>query len=266
MKVTRYFAVGSFVALAACSTDATTSDVGTVRQATTEDPCHNPDGYYGMMASLAVAMANELGQWEGTTYLENGGYRNMRLTEAAKTRCQSRERGDCFNTQAILDMQNVDYIENPDGQRVFDGTQFYQQLQVYLDRQRIIEGRSGSDGCQPGPHELTILDLTLGTCAIDYTYEVTMDGHPSTLECKLKYVGWPENPWLDFRSTDTTVTIDPGAGMVEDEPSTDPTCNAAYTVYDPDLNELGTECCPDGFSEGTLELSSWNDSTLICTW
>jgi hypothetical protein len=93
-----------------------------------------------------------------------------------------------------------------------------------------------------------------------------MDGDPASLICKLKFAGWPENGWLNFRATEDTVTLDPGAGMIEDEPSQNPNCQTAYLVYDPDQSEVGEACCPDGFMDGTLEVSSWSDTTLICTW
>ncbi len=264
MKIGTILTVASLAAVAGCMVE-TTNDVGAVTQSE-ENACHNPDGYYGMLAALAVAVGVELREWEATTYFYNNGWRDMRITEEAKQICQANGRDLCGNIQAILDLQQVDYITNPDNQRVFDGIQFYQQMSVYLDRQRIWEGRTGANSCGPRPHALQIIDVDLGTCTLDYTFSVETEVDPADLICKLKFAGWPENTWLDFRSTEDTITIDPGAGMIEDEPSQNPSCQTAYVLYDPDASELGGPCCPDGFYGGTLERSTWNDDTLVCTW
>ncbi len=264
-KRTAVAALVSAAVLAGCGAEST-EDVGTVTQ-NLEKICHNPDGYYGMMAALAVAVGHEMGQWEATTYLYNNGWRDIRIAEEAKPICQSRGRDDCGNVQAILDLQRVDYLFDQNGQRVFDGIQFYQQLQVYLERQKIWEGRTGANSCGPRPHQLTLSALEPGVCQLtyDYVFDVEMDTDPAGLECKLKFAGWPENEFLQFRATADTVTIDPIGGMIEGEPSPVGGCRASYLVYDPDQSEAGSPCCPGG-ATGTLEISSWSDSTLVCTW
>jgi hypothetical protein len=263
MNLKQALAVASVAGVGACAME--TSDFGTIKQPT-ENICHNPDGYYGMLAALAVAVGNELGEWEATTYFFNGGWRNVDITNEARQRCLARGMDLCGNIQAILDMQRVDYLTNPDGQRIFDGIQFYQQMQVYLDRQRIWEQRTGANSCGPRPHSADLVAVDLGVCTLDYTFDIQAQVAPADLICKFKFAGWPENMWLNFRSTAGTIIIDPGAGMIEDEPSQDPNCRTSYTVYDPDWSELGAPCCPEGFDDGTLAVSSWNDDTLICTW
>ena len=264
MKLGTILAMASVAAVGACTVQ-TMDDVGSVKQ-TTENICHNPDGYYGMLAALAVAVGHELGEWEATTYFYNNGWRDMRITEEAKQVCLSRGRDLCGNIQAILDLQNVDYITNPDNQRVFDGIQFYQQMSVYLERQKIWEQRTGANSCGPRPHALTLSAVGQGICTLDYTFDVESEVDPADLICKLKFAGWPENTWLQFRSTEDTITLDPGSGMIEDEPSQNPSCQTAYVVYDPDGSRVGSACCPDGFTNGTLQPAYWNDDTLICTW
>jgi hypothetical protein len=263
MKIGTILVAASVAVTSACTVE-TMDDVGTVKQNT--EICHNPDGYYGMLAALAVAVGVELREWEATTYFYNNGWRDMRITEEAKQICQANGRDLCGNIQAILDLQQIDYITAPDGSRVFDGIQFYQQMSVYLERQKIWEGRTGANSCGPRPHSVQIIEVGSGLCTSDYTFSVETEVDPADLICKLKFAGWPENTWLQFRSTQDTITLDPGAGMIEDAPSQDPNCQTAYTVYDPDGDQLGGPCCPDGFDGGTLEPSSWNADTLVCTW
>jgi len=255
----------SITVLTACTvaTPDSGEQIGTSSQA---EECHNPDGYYWMLAALANAVAIELREWEATKYFYNNGWRDMRINEQAKQRCLANGKDLCGNIQAILDMQNRDYLYNPEGQRIFDGVQFYQQMQVYLDRQRIWEGRTGANSCGPRPHTATLIAVDPGICALDMTYSIESEVDPANLICKLKFAGWPENTFLHFRSTDSTITLDPGGGMIEDEPSQNPYCQTSYLVYDPDGSEEGEPCCPDGFMGGTLARASWNDDTLVCTW
>ena len=113
---------------------------------------------------------------------------------------------------------------------------------------------------------MLLMTSVLPICALDMTYSIEAEVDPSDLICKLKFAGWPENTFLHFRSTDSTITLDPGGGMIEDEPSQNPYCQTSYLVYDPDLSDEGEPCCPDGFTGGTLQRASWNDDTLVCTW
>jgi hypothetical protein len=223
--------------------------------------CPNPDGYYGMEAALGVAMGIELGQWNSTEHLINSGWRNVTLTSAAKQLCQSRDFAECANTQSILDMQQIDSLATPDGQRIWDGEQFYRQLQVGLQRQAIVDSRAGTDGCPPLPHTLVFNHSTTGICGQDYWFDVAMSGSPEQLKCKLTYVGYPENTWLAFQSTGSTLALDPSPNMIDPDESTP--CINSIVAYDPDLSMVG-HCCRSGEFFGSFVAAGWNASTLVC--
>jgi len=96
-----------------------------------------------------------------------------------------------------------------------------------------------------------------------------IDLDPTRIITKLAFAGYPDNGFLgpDFQYVDdlTLVGIDPPLfAMVEGEtiPMVDG-CVAAVAVYDPNGTLAGT-CCDVNGTRGTLAVSSWNASTLVC--
>jgi len=228
--------------------------------------CDNVDGVPSAMAGLAVATATELGRWEPTSDFEvKRG--ELRLTAAGKRHCDD---GECWNTRAILELQDAPPGAVALGGKSFDAASFRRALARNFDEQRRCEANSGGrnrESCRAERHELTLDSVSPGACDTVYTFEATTPRgaplrEPERLANKLIYVGYPENEYLSFTSTATTVSIDPTYWLNPTDDTSSGAC-AAACIRISRTNVAGA-CCSCNGVVGEFERSSWSASTFTC--
>lgn len=264
--------LGAAAVLGGCVSELS-EDVSQVSQAVTCEP--RLDGAYPMMASLAIALGNELERFEATTDLVFSNHR-VRLTPTALARCSELGVPGCENVQAALDLQEAPLVER-NGQRLFDPVQYQQQLRVYLERQQIAETRpcNQADSAWCATHTVSLSHTTIGVCALDFWYRINIlscEGDqcdPTRLSTKLIFAGYPENGYLhptyDLAASPPMVGIDPAVfSMVGGvPPPMAGGCVDSLVLYDPAQEHLGA-CCTAGGVTGELVEATWNDETLFC--
>lgn len=229
--------------------------------------CHNPDGVYSMLAAFAIATANELHRWEYSDFVVVNN--RLALSTAGQATCDTT--GNCPSLTSLLNMQGAQLLVI-NGQRVFDPSQYSEQLKVYNDRARITWSRYTAQPWYTERHHLTFDHRDPGLCSWDYTYGAVERGgdggtleYPERLLDKLIIAGYPENGWLVPRVQGNQVTIDPEPGMTVDPilPADPGACVSYCWLFDPDRSEEG-RCCTCSGVEGRLEASSFDASTLAC--
>lgn len=248
-------------ALACTEAPVPESEIGQLEQSV----CANVDGVPSTLAALAVATATELKRWEATKDfdLENG---YLTLTRSAQRRCADRR---CLNTEAILDLQRASYGEVLIGDSVLDPQVLRAELATNFAEQRQCE-RGGLNGerCVAEPHELSLLSSERGACDTIYTFDARRPNgkllrHPERLASQLIYAGYPENEYLSFTSTHSTVSIDPTYGLNESGDTTTGTCMAACVAVS--ATNLTGRCCSCAGINRTYVRSSFNANTYLCT-
>jgi len=126
-----------------------------------------------------------------------------------------------------------------------------------------VASASTSDGAQ----------IRLATCNIWYSHHQFLTSapiqnvdNPNTAGIKesLRFVGIAANPYLQFQSTATEVSIDPMGSMVDGGSSGQSgSCIEAASVYDSSRTS-GGKCCVVSGRYGTLQASAWNPSMFYC--
>jgi hypothetical protein len=86
--------------------------------------CALGNGAHAAMAALAVATATELGRWQSSKDFRIRG-QALELSRAGKERCAD---GECWNTQALLDLQRAEAGEVELGSGQFEGRSFRRRL------------------------------------------------------------------------------------------------------------------------------------------
>lgn len=226
--------------------------------------CDNVDGVPSAMAGLAVATATELGRWEPTQDFEvKRG--ELRLTAAGERRCDD---GDCWNTRAILDLQDAPRGEVALGGKSFDASSFRRALaRNFEEQQRCEADKRGRDRCQAERHELTLDSVSPGACDTVYTFRATTPRgtllrEPERLANKLIYVGYPENEYLSFTSTAATVSIDPTYWLNPTDDTSSGACAAACVKIS--RTNVAGQCCSCNGVVGQFERSTWSATTFTC--
>src|SRR5690606_16097284 len=116
--------------------------------------------------------ATELRRWKPTTDFDmRGGF--LELTRAGKRRCED---GNCWNTQAILDLQHA-----PDGavilgDDVLDADNLRRELAENFREQQRCERRRGGrkrERCVAERHELELASVESGACDTVFTFHAT---------------------------------------------------------------------------------------------
>jgi hypothetical protein len=240
----------------------TTDEIGQNAEAL----CDNGDGANSAMAALAVATAKELQRWQSSRDFYIDRNHRLALTRTGKSRCKD---GKCWNTQALLDLQKA-----PDGAVVlggaaFDAENFRRQLYAGQKQQLACEAHPGSGklACPAEEHELTFRSKEAGACDTLFTFKATApDGgalkRPAQLKNKLIYVGYPENEYLSFTSTGSTVSIDPTYGLNDDGSSSTGACSAACVKIS--STSSAGQCCSCSGAGGEYVKSPWSGSTFLC--
>jgi hypothetical protein len=134
--------------------------------------CGGNSGIDGMMGSLAIAMANELGRLEATTDLKVNGDR-LDLSTAGQNRCNAN--GGCDNTKAILAMQDT-AINNYVCAAIFDATSYRSNLKSSFQLQKDREASAAMNGGLPPAAELSLASTAPASCGTDWTYNVKKAG------------------------------------------------------------------------------------------
>lgn len=222
--------------------------------------CADPNGTNSVLAALAVATATELKRWQPRTDFEEffGVYR---LTSTGRAQCADKQ---CWNTQAILDLQNA-----PNGRvQVRPG--------VALDTWALRFAISAADRSQlfsglfksVPAHKFEFLYSEPGGCDTYYWFNVTspqggalVSSVLSSLQTNLAWVGGKENPYIQFQSNGTMIGIDPTYGLNQVGASSSGSCTAACMKMS--STNIAGQCCS---CNGTKQYkrSSWNATTYLC--
>jgi hypothetical protein len=227
--------------------------------------CANGDGVNSAMAALAVSTATELRRWQPTADFTviNG---KVALTSTGKSQCSD---GRCWNTQAVLDLQNAPLNSVRFGNVIFNADNFKSRLVAELNEQKICESRPGTQpgNCPAEAHRLTFKSQQAGACDTIFTFGATSPtgaplSNPSLLRNKLIYVGYPENPYLAFSSTGSTVSIDPTLGLNEGGTTTAGSCSS--TCVKISSSDVGGQCCMCAGVPRRYQRSTFSPSVFLC--
>src|SRR3954470_15906992 len=118
--------------------------------------CANGDGVPSAMAALAAATARELGRWNPTVDFAAGTAASnwyTTLTATGKARCAG---GNCWNTQAILDLQKAAPNSVKLNGVVLNSNNLVSQLTSNWNGQKNCElrGGPGDANCSAEQHKL----------------------------------------------------------------------------------------------------------------
>lgn len=225
--------------------------------------CNSNSGINPMKAALAVAMATEIGRLDAVNDLAISND-TVVLTGGAKSKCRARGYGDCSNVDAILGLQDR-VVNNYVSQNVFNATSFRQDLKASFDRQKNAENslRMNNASRVPLPHELFQTTLSdYGACGIHYDFAVIGD-KVENLAVRLEFFGGSQNPFIAFRSTSATISIDPTGTMNGSTSTKSGMCVDASVAYD--LSLKGS-CCTVSGRQGTFQPASWNRKMVYCAY
>jgi hypothetical protein len=250
------------VAIACTEAPMSSEDISQHREAL----CANGDGVNSAMAALAVSTAKELKRWQPSTdfMISNGA---LALTGTGRSQCSD---GRCWNTQAILDLQRAPHNSVKFGNVTFNADNFRSRLVAELNEQKICESRPGTQqsNCPAEPHKLTFRSQQPGACDTIFTFDATSPSgapltNPSLLKNKLIYVGYPENPYLAFSSSGSTVSLDPTLNLNEGGTTTAGSCSA--TCVKIASADVTGQCCMCGFgAPKRYQRSTFSQHVFLC--
>ncbi len=142
-------------------------DLGSVGQ----NICYDNNGVNSMLAALAVAMADEVGELNPVRDLEiDTSSWKIRLSSTGRNKCNANH--GCQNTDAILDMQNSS-VNNVVSTSLFDATNFRNTLVASYQRQLDWEHNleANNPGALPEDHRLVFSNQTdNGSCGPHYVF------------------------------------------------------------------------------------------------
>lgn len=255
--------VGCVAAAAGCNQVAmTTEEIGQNQEAL----CANGDGTNSTMAALAVATAKELGRWQSSRdfFVDEAG--RLALTDTGRARCAD---GECWNTQALLDLQGATPGEVEIGGVTFNPEVFNQSLVENFGEQLACEAHPGDseESCSAEEHRLNFKHQREGACDTVFTFLAKDERgralrHPEQLKNKLIFAGYPENEFLSFKSRGSLVSIDPTYGLNPGGSTTTGSCTAACTKIS-STNITGQCCTCNGYTR-TFVRSAWSAVTYVC--
>lgn len=221
----------------------------------TQSLCDTNAETYPVLATLAVAMGIEVGRFQPLTDLVirnangqiiNGNWgtaASVELRSAALSRCNARKVPGCPSSAALLSLQD-DGSAFPELD--WDGanaTNYFWQLVSGFQRQKDHEADLSANAPEllAGQHELYYVGTSdQGGCSVHTDFEAYGE-NTAHLDSKLVFFGGEQNPYIDFRATEDTVSVDPDAYLTDSSGMTHaPICYTQCTVYSSAL--LG-ECC-----------------------
>ena len=261
--VSLFIASAALAGLAsACSVD--TPGVEEVDSSGSEQAaCANPEGTNAMIAALAVAVGQELGRWKvGTDFkIIRGTYNqeHLQLTPAGLSQCAANKVPGCPNVSALLFFQDArydNYIRFP-GNVTLSAWSYAARLTAgYKEQltceQRAVNKPNNPDACPAEEHKLTLQGVAPGPCDVDFTFKArTPHGAnlkmPQLLKNKLLWAG-KYNPYIAFKSTPDTVTIDPTWDLNQGASTSGGSCVASCQKYDRSKNWTNSCCSCNGKS------------------
>jgi hypothetical protein len=241
--------------------------------------CSNPDGANSVMAAMAVAAAQELGRWQpkldlvigrsnGVSETTPGSVETVRITPVGKARCAD---GKCVKLQALLDLQ-YDGASNKvklPGNVTVNAIAVRTRVVAKLREQLTCEAQPSNGraaNCPAEEHQLTFVSAAPGACDTLFTFKATSPTggplrYPAQLKNKLLWVD-RHNPYVQFKSTGDTVSIDPTYGLNESNATTAGTCSAACVRIT--TSDLSGSCCNCLGATRTLKRTPWNANTYLC--
>lgn len=226
--------------------------------------CGGGDPVHAAMAELAVATAMELGRWQPTWDFDvsDGA---LALTSTGRAQCED---GECLNTRGILDLQRAGRGEVRFAGMPFNGDAFRRRLvRQYAEQKRCEARPRRAPECAAELHALTFNSTHDEDCAKIFTFDATTpDGgrlvNTFDLANKLVFVGYPENPYLAFASTEATVSVDPTYGLNEDDGTSGGACSAA--CWRVSSTNLAGQCCSCDGRSGSYVRSTFSSSVYVC--
>lgn len=239
----------------------TEENMGTMMQAL----CANGDGVNSAMAALAVATAKELKRWQPSKDFVIDSSQRLALSATGKAQCADKK---CWNTQAVLDLQKAPLGKVKFGTVTFNGDNFRARLYAEYNEQKDCEARAGAgSNCPVEDHKLTFKSSQAGACDTLFTFDATTPTggalkNASQLKNKLIYVGYPENEYLAFSATGTTVTIDPTGGLNDDGSTTGGSCAALCTKLS--TADISGGCCSCSGATKKFAKSTFNANVFLC--
>ena len=116
-------------------------------------------------------------------------------------------------------------------------------------------------------HELELDSVSPGACDTVYTFRATTPRgtplrEPERLASKLVFAGYPENEYLSFTSTTTTVSIDPTYWLNPTDDTSSGACSAACLRVS--RTSLVGQCCSCNGATKKFARSAWNAATYLC--
>jgi len=232
--------------------------------------CTSNNGLNPTKASLAVAMAIELGRWTPATDLAISGTKyspsaRVVLSAAGLAACAANGSA-CKNTKAILGQQDASFMD----QNVFNAQTYNSDLQNSFDRQSMLitDLTRNNPGALPPKHKLTKVgrptNLGNGSCGPHYIFQVddattlqplstTQAANMVNTMCFYGAGGCGSNTYIGFQVTQangcpagkTCVAIDPDDGGNSSTSTTSAGSAPTYPgnkVWDETNALLGTPC------------------------
>jgi hypothetical protein len=137
----------------------------------------------------------------------------------------------------------------------------------FAEQQQCGRQGKGSKRCGAEAHELTLVSSESGACDTVFTFDATRPNgkplrEPEKLASQLIYAGYPENEYLSFTTTSSTVSIDPTYGLNESSSTSSGACTAACVKIS--LDDISGDCCSCGGLTRRYQRSTFNASTYLC--
>ena len=253
----------TLASLTGCAFETDTAPRSVTQAFSSGQNCDDNTGINPMKAALAVAMASEIGRVDPLKDLFINGSM-VSLTNSAKQLCAGRGYGACNNVEAVLGMQNT-AVNDKLPRHVFNATAFREELKASFARQtnREIDLARNQPDKLPQPHELREIGISnRGACGIHYDYSVT-GKKPENLQYRMDFFGGTQNPFIDFRSTYKTISIDPTGTMNGDTPTNSGMCTVGCYGYG---TALRNKCCSCEKKQGKYLKAPWNASMVYCAY
>lgn len=242
--------------------------------------CTNVDGTNAVMAALAVSAATELKRWQpskdfvvfgtsGWSESSPGMQQAIKLTSTGKAQCG----GNCWNTQALLDMQ----YDQANGKIKFPGNvtlspgALRSRLVAKLREQATCEARPVNGGsnsnCPVEEHKLSFQRSEPGGCDTNFFFQATTPAgtplkYPAQLKNKLIWVD-QRNPYVAFQSVGDVISIDPTYGLNESGATSAGNCAAACTKLSNSAATAG-QCCSCNNATKKFVKAGWSANTYLC--
>ena len=239
----------------------------------TQSLCDTNAESYPVLASLAVSMGIEIGRFQpltdivvrnasGQIITSNWGTAaSVELSSAAKSRCNARKVTGCPYSADLLSLQD-DGSEFPElDWDSANATNYFWQLVSGFQRQKDHEADLAANAPEllAGPHELYYLGTSdQGGCSVHTDFE-TYGERTEHLDSKLVFFGGEQNPYIDFRASEDTVSVDPDVYLTGTGVTGSVIYYNACIVYSPAL--LGEHCSCDGKSGKYYRL---RPKTFVC--